>query len=574
MYGSHRLAGLGLVCILGWGAIPPAVAASVDDWRADIDSITHDIVTVHPDPFTRISRAGFLKEAVQLKSALPGLTEEQRAVRAMQLVALIGDGHTWLEPNRPDFANWYSLRIYQFTDGYFVTAAYKADADLVGAQILAIAGHPVGQVIDRVRTLEGSDNDLDREEHLFAFHDSELMRGLGYAGADGALSVTFKLSDGRTITRALAPHHTDDDRFPKDDATLDWRFLSEVYGPPFGALGDWVTAYNHVPTLAYRTIDASRPAHFTFRRPLVARPMPERDAYYIGVNSIGDWPDGKTFDGFFRNALVDVDKQKPKSLILDLRYNPGGDGSRVPPMIHEFIKREDNPPWKHLYILTGRKTFSAAVMFLAAFVNNVPCTIVGEPAGAPLDSYGDPTTIDLPRTGLRLHVSTLWHQLEDQGARYPIMPVDVAASFSFADYAAGRDPAVDAILSGEDMRSLPIIALEDGGPAARKVFEERKSHLVRFADWMRVREIDLLHGYFKLRDANREADGAELLRIMTELYPNSASAWSRRGDSEIALGDKPAGLASYRRALELDPNNLANVDQRQALAEAAAKPKP
>ena len=38
-----------------------------------------------------------------------------------------------------------------------------------------------------------------------------------------------------------------------------------------------------------------------------------------------------------------------------------------------------------------------------------------------------------------------------------------------SDYAVGRDPAVDAILGGEEMRSLALVGREDGGLAARRV---------------------------------------------------------------------------------------------------------
>jgi hypothetical protein len=547
----------------------PALAASVADWRADIDTVVRDVETIHPNAFTKTPRGKFEAAARDLKAALPRLTEEQRMARAMQLVALIGDGHTQLDPHRPDFADWYPVRFYQFTDGYFITAAYKTDADLAGAKVLAIAGRPVGEVADAARTLEGSDNALNVTEHIFALENAELMRALGYAGQDGSLPITVQLSDGRRAERNLKPHRADDPRYPKNDSTFDWRFSSEVYGPPIGTLDDWTTAYKGLSAAAYRKIDNSRPIHFTFRRPYVARAIPEQSAYYIGVNNIADWTaSGKGFHAFFRDALAEIDTMKPRSVIIDLRYNPGGDGYLVPAVMHEFVKREDNPPWKHLYLLTGRKTFSAAVIFMAGFIYNVPCTIVGEPAGAPLDSYGDATDIDLDRTGMRLHVSTIWHKLEDQGERYTIMPVDVPAPFSFADYAAGRDPAIDAILNGQEMRSLPLIAVEDGGAAARKVFEERRSRYSAYADWMRVREYDLRRAYFTLDDAKRYADAVEVAKLMTDLYPDSANAWARRGDAEISLGDKAAGLTSYRRALQLDPNNLANVDQRAAIAAA------
>jgi hypothetical protein len=543
-----------------------ARAASVADWRHDIDAIVTDMRTVHPNAFTRTPLPVFLRAVKVLEVSLPRLSEEQRMVRAMELVALVGDGHTQLAPDRPDFSRWYPLRVYEFSDGYFVTSAYKTDSDLAGAQLLEVAGRPVAEVFAAARKLMGSDNLFDAREHLYAFNSAPLMKGLGYAAADGTLAIKVRLAGGALAQRTLIPLKASDARYSADDSTLDWRFSSETYGPPIGSLDDWITAYKGLPASAYRTIDLSRPAHFTYRRPFLARSL-SQNAYYIQINSVGDWND-QTFEGFFRKALAEVDAQRPASLIVDLRYNAGGDGSKVPAMIHQFIKREDNPPWKQLYVLTSRKTYSAATMTLAAFIDHTRCSLIGEPGGAALDNFGDPTNVDLRRTGMTLSVSTLYHQLEDQGAHYPIMPVDVPAPFSFADYAAGRDPAVDAILRGDEMRSIAIIAAEDGAVAARKVYEARKARFAGWPEWSPPREIDLIRAFWKLRHQHKLAEALDFAKLYAEIYPNSARAWGYLGEAQIATGDKTSGLASYQRALKLDPRSYDNVGQRQALRDA------
>jgi predicted TPR repeat methyltransferase len=89
---------------------------------------------------------------------------------------------------------------------------------------------------------------------------------------------------------------------------------------------------------------------------------------------------------------------------------------------------------------------------------------------------------------------------------------------------------------------------------------------------MRVREYDLLRAYFQLNSAKRVTDALEVTKLMTELYPESANAWGRRGDAESTAGDRQASLQSYEKALKLDPNNLANLDQRRALAAASGSP--
>ncbi len=541
---------------------------SVEDWVHDLDLAVADIQSIHPNPFTKIDRSRFLADTAALKAELPHLTEEQRMVRAMRLVASIGDGHTSLQPDNSTFGYWYPIRIYQFTDGYFITSAFKTDADLAGAQILRVAGRPVEDVVNAARSLMSADNQFGAKENLFAFLNASLMRGLGFAEADGSLQLRLKLRSGKIINRKLAAYLTDDKRFKPGDSKFDWIFVSEVFGGPLGSQADWTTAYGGLKASDFRSVDLRRPIHFTYRRPYISRAIPQVSAYFIQVNNVQDIPGGEDFNAFFRRALSEVDKIKPERLIVDIRFNPGGDGSKVPAMIREFIKREENRPWKHLYLLTGRKTFSAALMMLQAFVDHTEVSLIGEPAGAGPDSFGDATAIDLPRTGIELHVSTLFHKLDDVGERADLSPVDVPAPFSFADYVAGRDPAVDPVLEGREMRSLAIIALEDGPAFARKTYEKRKHQFANLPEWTAPRRIDLLGAVWKLLNQKRVADAADFAALVTEMYPSVARAWSVRGDAEVAANRKSDGLKSYHRALELDPNNLDNVSERKALADA------
>jgi hypothetical protein len=540
------------VALAGAGQGKPA---TVPDWRHDIDEIVKDIRLLHPDPFAKTGRLSFLREAEALKAALPSLTEEERVVRAMRLVASLQDGHTKLEPDTPAFARWYPVRLYEFTDGLCVTSAHKSVSELAGARVLEIAGRPAGEVVAEARKLLGADNAFDSKERLYAVHSAALMKGLGYATPDGGLKIKFQLSDGKVVERSLGPRRTDDPRYKADDATFEWQFRTEVYGLPFGTDQDWVSAYKGIPASAFNAEDTSRPPHLTCRRELVARPMPQQDAYYVQLNQVND----TTFVTFFQTVMREVDQIKPRRLILDWRYNYGGDGSKVSFMIQEFIKRADNKPWKELYLLTGRKTFSAAIMALDVFLKYMQFTIVGEPTGSALNHFGDPTVRIYPLTGLQLTVSTLRHQLSQSSDLSEFIPVDVPAPFSFADYAAGRDPAVDAILRGEEMRSIPVIALSDGGAAARKAYEDRKVRFAKYTWWTPPREIDLRHVAQALRQQKRMADALETCKLNADMHPYIWNVWLNLGSTQRAAGLTVESLQSLRRVLELDPNNF-NAD--------------
>jgi tetratricopeptide (TPR) repeat protein len=273
-----------------------------------------------------------------------------------------------------------------------------------------------------------------------------------------------------------------------------------------------------------------------------------------------------------RKTLAEVDTLKPKSLIIDLRFNSGGDGSRVQDIVHEFIKREDNPPWNDLYILTGRKTFSAAIMLVDQFVDHVPFTAVGEPAGAALNHFGDPLERPLQRTGLRLNVSSLYHQLSESDDLSSVIPVDSPAPFSFADYAAGRDPAVDAILRGEEMRSIPLIALESGGAAARQAYLVRVAAFGSLGWWVPPKEIELRRACRRLKADGRMDDALETCKLNTEIHPTIWNTWYNLAETEKAAGKPEDALPFYRCVLEVDPNNFNGNEIRALFEEAGATP--
>src|SRR5215210_1947686 len=100
-------------------ASPAQAEVTVGGWRESISLLAADLKAIHPNPFSKVGSLTFAREAAKLQSDLPQLSEEQRMVRAMKLVALIGDGHTQLEPTGPEWRLWYPARIVQFSDGYF-----------------------------------------------------------------------------------------------------------------------------------------------------------------------------------------------------------------------------------------------------------------------------------------------------------------------------------------------------------------------------------------------------------------------------------------------------------------------
>jgi tetratricopeptide (TPR) repeat protein len=553
----------GLLFILLTSVVSPVFAASASDWRYDIDEMVKDVQAIHPDPYARCGRLSFLRAVDALKRSLPHLNEEQRMAGAMKIVALIGDTHTQLEPDRPDFALWYPIRIYEFSDGYYVTAAHSSVAELAGARLLEVAGKPIENAVADVRALRGADNAFASKEDLSVFSDAALMKGLGYAASDGSMRVKLKLTSGKSVQVSLNPHVADDPRFGKNDSTFEWRFQAEMGGPPIGGVDQWISAYKAMRYASFRTTDKSRPLRLMNRRFFAAKARQDSDAYYIQSNFVGD-----DFADQFRMALAEVDRLKPKRLIVDLRYNFGGDGSRAPAMAREFIKRGDAPPWKELYVITGRRTHSAGIMAAIAIMDNTEHSVIGEPMAAPVNSYGDATSIMFEKTGMKLWLSTVRHQLGDDRNISEFTPVDVPAPMLFGDYAAGRDPAVDPILRGEEMRGIAVIALNDGGAAARRTYQKRAKTFSKTLWWTPPQEIELRIATDKLVGQKRFDDAIETAKLNAEIHPDVWNTWYNLGVAQRAGNRMRESLESWRKVLELDPQN-GNGDEIRSAFEAA-----
>jgi hypothetical protein len=417
---------------------------------------------------------------------------------------------------------------------------------------LEIDGEPVERVAEAARSLRGSDNEFDHRQRLDALHNAALMRGLGFAGADHHLHIKVRLTSGRVVERTLSAMPVNDPYYHAGDSSYDWTGRGEVYGTPVAPFEEWVTAYRGLPTSAFRQVDNTRPPHFTYRRLEVGRAIPEHDAYYIQINGV----DESEMPSFMHEQLLAIDAQHPRRVIVDLRYNEGGDGSRLTEVIHEFVERQANPPWREFYLLTGRKTYSAAVMVANAFIQNVPLTVVGEPAGSALNNYGDPGGHDYTSPGMRLYVSTRRYQFSTSDDLNDIIPVDVPAIMSFADYAAGRDPAVDPILNGTEMRSIVEIARADGGTAARRVYLERKQRFANLPWWRPPSEEQLRGVCDQLQEYNRLQDALETCRLSSEIHPFVWNAWYNLAEAQHANGQNAERAASLKCVLTLDPNNF------------------
>jgi hypothetical protein len=525
-------------------AAEPAPALPTARWQEDLTFLVKTLEASHPDPYTHISRQRFHRAVAALRRDIPALSRPQIVVRMMQLVASIQDGHTTLNPFDPNGFNvWFPVRFYWFRDGIFITATDEAHKALVGARVLTIGRLPAEEAARRASSLQGADNTFARQEHLAYLANATALYALHILPTPDSLPLTVQISDGRPHTLCLRARRT---TFTEDN----WIYWGEMYGPP----GIRFLATRHLlASSEFRKGLPFLPLHLRDRYCFWFTYLEEKKTLYMQFNFVQNARE-ETFRAFHNRLFQWVDQHPVDTFILDIRYNSGGDGSLLIPFVHQFIKRDAINRPGHLYTLIGRKTFSAGVMLIDLMQTHTNTLFVGEPAGAPLNSYGDPETYLLPNSRLELQVSRLYHQLSASNDKSRYFAPQIPAVFGSEDYFADRDPALEILLNTAP-RALPDLFWEQGGEVALAEYQKRLQAYGGYAWWRPFTETSMNTMGYQLLEAGRTQDALTAFRLNADQFPLSWNVWDSLAEACLKNGDLLHARAYYARSLHLNPGN-------------------
>ena len=135
-------------------------------------------------------------------------------------------------------------------------------------------------------------------------------------------------------------------------------------------------------------------------------------------------------------------------IVLDLRQNRGGDNHTYSQLLSDIEQLSDGGP--PLYVLVDRLTFSAAANLATQLEGRTSATFAGEPMGGGLSFWDDVTWVQLPHLAIPMQVGIsrrYWQMSTPDDPRLTITPT-IAMPVTAADYFAGRDSTLDAILNG------------------------------------------------------------------------------------------------------------------------------
>ncbi len=390
-------------------AAPSSVPEDTAAAATDLDDYLEALERIHPEPFHGTDRDEFVATLEDIQTHLGDRSPEETMVEIMRLVATLSredgrDGHQLAIPTGD--GPMLPIRVFEFADGVFVTDA--VDPGLIGARITMVAGHPIDEVLDLLEPLVPRDSPATVPGlRPFYLLRADVLQGLGLVESDRSIELTVERSgEGSTTVVTTIPF--------SEYAT---------FGGPFGLIhlpeqdGLRFTDFSRnfwIETLAQQTL---------YVRLTQVRPVPASDLEEL------------------RGRLEHPTLTR---IILDLRHNPGGDNGTYQ-VLRSILRDADLPLW----VLTDRRTFSAAGNLATELEQARETRFAGEGMGGGLNFWNDVRFMEFEHLPIpmRIGISTrYWQKSVPDDPRLTIDP-DLPVEYRSADYFAGRDVGLDAVLS-------------------------------------------------------------------------------------------------------------------------------
>lgn len=361
-------------------------------------------------------------------------------VSLCQITALAQNGHSACFYHRPPRL---TLAFGLVAGEFHVLAAPSNHVDLLGARLIGIDGRDMSRVRRAVRSLFGgvpARQDLRGTDTLGR---PEYLRALGIAAADDAATYRFMSLAGRIVDRRLSP----------TARASDWVVLPARERTP------WALA------------EADQPFRW--------RDAPELDAVVVQMRRNSDAPDRKAAD-FLEQSETTRLRLRRQNIVLDMRQNGGGDFLTTRDFMEEWPSRVPAPG--RFFVLTGPETFSAGIASVAYLkqAGRERVTLIGEPVGDNLMFFAEGRLTRLPHSGAEVSPAgqrddfttgcvgytdcfaalaqpgsptgtpaELAALIDERFGRRPLtvrtLDPDIRAPWRISDYAAGRDPALQAV---------------------------------------------------------------------------------------------------------------------------------
>jgi hypothetical protein len=369
-------------------------------------------------------------------------------MRVSRAVALARNGHTNVNADEPPFPG-LPFRAWWFKDGLFIVEAERSHSSLLGARIERVGNASPRQALSAVAPYISGNGQRIRCVSPRFLRIPGLLHRLGLTDHDREVRFKLRRAEGGTYDVTVPLSRSKD---PRRGEAEDWAVLipSRSAQPR-----RWVHVLDKLPVRPW----TYQPAVDVESRWL----SKNRETLYIRSNHLNG-PDGDELSLTWKLLgiiIAEVVPNRPRAAIVDLRFNSGGNFG------HALLFAQALPKLLarggRVIVLVGPSTFSAAIVAAALLKNSggPMVRILGTKMGDNERFWAEGSRVALPHSGLRITPSAGFQDWAKGGAdpgkyfwanvvwgpktRISLRP-EVVVEPTYAEYASGRDPALEAAL--------------------------------------------------------------------------------------------------------------------------------
>ena len=405
---------LSLSLLIGCGTSSDVKMDSMK-WKEDLHYLSNELAKEHKNIYHKIHKEEFQQAVDRLDKRIPELTNQEIMVDLASIVAMVGDGHTELSLFQSSAKfHRFPLVYYFFGDSLYVTAATNDYVNTVGSRIIQIGNSPIEEAFEKVKPLISHDNDMEyRHSGPEYLAIPEILH---------ALTITENDSSARFILQKM-------------NGDIDTVEVNAIKRSELKNLTS-VSELHKITLPLYRQNYENY--WFTY--------LEDSKTLYLQYNRCENKDDGESIDEFADTVFDFADHHQVDRFVVDLRNNSGGNMKLNKPIIEGIQSRPAINQKGKVFVITGRRTFSAATDAAIALKKNTNAIFVGEPSRGKPNGYGEVESMRLPNSNLKVEYSVEYYNMIPELGDTNYFPLDINVENSFSDFLSGRDRAMDAIM--------------------------------------------------------------------------------------------------------------------------------
>jgi len=380
-------------------------------WIEDIDFLSSNLPKKHANLFFSCTEEHFFSEIQTLKNKVPKISSYEICVEISKIVSAFRDAHTcaMLPVNL-----LLPIEVYWFKEGLYIISAIDKYRELKNLRITQVNGLEIDKFIKILSKIISYENKNFLKSQLPKYFPAiELLYGLKLAHNVDSIELTLEDEYKNLKTFNIE--------------ALSLNELKDIKNNYAIAQEDTLPLYKENPEKYY---------WFQY--------LSEFKTVYFKYNSCKDMIE-KDLLTFGRELICFINEGHVDKLIIDLRNNLGGNSQ----LLDEFIKAIQHcdkiNKKGNLYVITGRETFSSALLNLYSLKAKTKAIFIGEGTGGKPNCYGELERFKLKNSGITICYSTKYYKTIQNDRLLSFSP-DINLEVSVESFIRGDDPWLTYIL--------------------------------------------------------------------------------------------------------------------------------